>query len=159
LINQKLLEDISTILKNKNLKIAIAESATGGLIASSFTNISGSSEYFDRGLVTYSNKSKIELLDVKKESLEIYGTVSSEVAKEMAEGVRKKSDVDIGVSTTGIAGPTGGTNEKPVGLVFIGLCLSDKTIVKKYQFDGNRLENKENFCNKALSLIHENIKV
>ncbi len=158
MIDEESLKKISKILKDKKLKIATAESATGGLIANNFTNISGSSEYFDRGLVTYSNKAKMELLDVKKETLEKYGAVSKETAREMAEGVRKKSGVDIGVSTTGIAGPNGGTKEKPVGTVFIGLSTKKETIVDKYQFEDDRLENKENFCNAALDLIYETIR-
>ena len=158
MIDKILLEKISKILKEKKLTIATAESATGGLIANSLTNISGSSEYFDRGLVTYSNRAKIELLDLKKETLDKYGAVSKETAKEMAEGVRNKSKVDIGVSTTGIAGPSGGTKEKPVGIVFIGLSTKKETIVDKYQFNSDRLENKENFCNAALDLIHETIR-
>jgi nicotinamide-nucleotide amidase len=158
LIDENLLEKISKTLKEKKLTIATAESATGGLIANILTNISGSSKYFDRGLITYSNRAKMELLNVKKETLDKYGAVSKEIAKEMAEGVMKKSDVDIGVSTTGIAGPSGGTKEKPVGTVFIGFSNKKETIVDKYQFDDDRLENKENFCNAALDLIYENIR-
>lgn len=158
MIDKKLLKDLSEILKKRKLTIATAESATGGLIANYLTNISGSSEYFDRGLVTYSNKAKIELLGVSKKTLEKVGAVSKEVAIQMAEGARIKSKVDIAISTTGIAGPTGGSKEKPVGTVFIGFSSKNKTIAKKYQFDGERLENKEKFCNQALKMLFENIR-
>jgi len=155
--NEEILNKISIILKEKNLKIASAESCTGGLISHNFTNISGSSEYFERGIVSYSNKAKIELLDVSENILEKYGTVSKQVAKAMAEGVRKKSDVDIGIATTGIAGPTGGTKDKPVGLVYIAISRINNTLVKKYQFLGNRLENKESTCKAALEMLLESI--
>ena len=146
---------ISDLLKNKHLTIATAESCTGGLIAHTLTNISGSSEYFDRGLVTYSNNAKIESLDVPKEFLEKFGAVSKEVAKAMAEGIRTKSKVNIGISTTGIAGPAGGTHEKPVGLVYIAISTDEKTIVKKFQFSGNRLKNKEDTCNASLQMLYD----
>jgi PncC family amidohydrolase len=153
LIDKTILENIFSKLSKLNLVIATAESCTGGLIAHTLTNISGSSNYFDRGVITYSNRAKIELLGVSEEIIKQKGAVSFEVAKAMAEGVRKKSKVDIGISTTGIAGPTGGTKEKPVGLVFIGVSNEKDTIVKKFQFKGNRLQNKESTCNEALKLI------
>ena len=151
--NEEILEKISIILKEKGLKIATAESCTGGLISHSFTNISGSSEYFDRGIVSYSNKAKTELLDVSEDILNKYGAVSEKVAKAMSEGIRKKSNVDIGIATTGIAGPTGGTKEKPVGLVFISISTINNTIVKRFHFSGNRLENKESTCKAALETL------
>ena len=154
---EEILEKISIILKEKNLKIATAESCTGGLISHTLTNISGSSEYFDRGIVSYSNKAKIEILGVSQDILEKFGAVSKQVAKAMAEGVRLRSNVDIGIATTGIAGPTGGTKEKPVGLVYIAISTVDKTIVKKFQFSGNRLENKESTCNTALKILLDSI--
>lgn len=148
-----MVEKVSNILKEKKLKIATAESCTGGLIAHTFTNIGGSSDYFERGFVTYSNDAKIELLDVSAETLKEHGAVSKHVAKSMAEGVRLKSKVDIGVSTTGIAGPTGGTPEKPVGLVYIAVSTLEKTVVKKFNFKGNRLENKYSACNAAFEML------
>jgi len=153
--SEELLEKISTILKQKDLKIATAESCTGGLISHSFTNISGSSDYFDRGIVSYSNKAKTELLGVSEEILNRYGAVSEQVATEMADGVRKRSRVDIGIATTGIAGPTGGTKEKPVGLVYIAISTIDKTQVKKFQFSGNRIENKDSTLNAALRMLFD----
>jgi PncC family amidohydrolase len=151
--SKKILDKISTILKEKGLKIATAESCTGGLISHSFTNISGSSDYFDRGIVSYSNKAKNELLGVSEDILIKFGAVSEQVAKEMAEGVRNRSSVDIGIATTGIAGPTGGTKEKPVGLVYIAISSKDNTQVNKFQFSGNRLENKESTLNAALRML------
>jgi nicotinamide-nucleotide amidase len=151
--SEEILGKISTILKQKGLKIATAESCTGGLISNNLTDISGSSEYFDRGIISYSNKAKIELLGVSKDILDKYGAVSMQVAKAMAHGVRIKSNVDIGIATTGIAGPTGGTKDKPVGLVFISVSTVDDTIVKKFQFSGTRLENKKSTLNAALNML------
>lgn len=155
---KEILEKISLILKDKKLTVASAESCSGGLIAHTLTNISGSSDYFDRGVVCYSNKSKTELLDVPEDVIKKHGAVSEQVAKAMAKGIRKKSNVDIGISTTGIAGPTGGTKEKPVGLVFIALSTEKETLVKKFQFSGNRIENKESTCNAALQMLYEYIR-
>ncbi len=157
MIDEKLIKKVSEILVEKKLKTATAESCTGGLIAHTFTNISGSSDYFERGVVTYSNRAKIDLLDVFKDILIKHGAVSKPVAKAMAEGIRKKSKVDIGIATTGIAGPTGGTDEKPVGLVYIAVSNSKETIVKKFNFKGNRIENKYSACNAAFEMIHDAI--
>lgn len=151
--SKEILEKISTILKEKSLKIATAESCTGGLISHTLTNISGSSDYFERGIVSYSNNAKIELLGVPVELLEKFGAVSWQVAKAMADGVRKKSKVDIGIATTGIAGPTGGTKEKQVGLVFIAISTKDSTQVNKFRFSGSRLENKDSTLNAALRML------
>jgi nicotinamide-nucleotide amidase len=153
LIDNDILKKIANLLKQKHLTVATAESCTGGLISHSLTNISGSSDYFDRGIVSYSNNAKMELLGVFKEILEKYGAVSEQVAMFMAEGVRKKSNVDIGISTTGIAGPTGGTKEKPVGLVYIAVSTTKNAVVKKFQFTGDRLQNKESTCNAALQML------
>jgi len=149
---------VSNLLKEKKLTIAIAESCTGGLIAHALTNISGSSNYFDRGIVSYSNRAKEELLDVPKNLIIKHGAVSEQVAKAMSEGVKTKSQVDIGLSTTGVAGPTGGTKEKPVGLVYIAISTSKFTEVKRFQFSGNRIQNKERTCNAALSLLLDYLK-
>jgi len=155
LIDEKKLEKVVNILIEKNLKIATAESCTGGFIAHTFTNISGSSDYFERGFVTYSNDSKMELLGVSSNVLKEYGAVSKSVAEAMAVGARKNSKADVGISTTGIAGPTGGTAEKPVGLVYIAVSNAEKTIVKKFNFKGNRLENKYSSCNAAIEMLHD----
>lgn len=153
LIDNDILKKIANLLKQKHLTVATAESCTGGLISHSLTNISGSSDYFDRGIVSYSNNAKMELLGVYKEILEKYGAVSEQVAIVMAKGVRTKSNVDIGISTTGIAGPTGGTKEKPVGLVYIAVSTTKNVVVKKFQFTGDRLQNKESTCNAALQML------
>lgn len=153
LIDNAILKKIANLLKQKHLTVATAESCTGGLIAHSLTNISGSSNYFDRGIVSYSNNAKIELLGASEEILKKYGAVSEQVAIVMAEGVRIKSNVDIGISTTGIAGPTGGTKEKPVGLVYIAVSTTRNVAVKKFQFTGNRIQNKESTCNAALQML------
>ena len=158
LIDENLLKKVSNLLKEKNLTVATAESCTGGLIAHTLTNISGSSNYFDRGIVSYSNIAKNELLGVPEDILKKYGAVSKEVAKIMAESIRIKSQVDIGLSTTGIAGPTGGTKEKPVGLVFIAISTSQGTYIRRYQFNGNRFQNKEHTCNAALWMILNHLK-
>ena len=152
-MDEKLLKNISEILKKKRLTIATAESCTGGLISHMLTNKSGSSDYFDRGIVSYSNNSKCELLDVPENMIKKYGAVSKQVAEKMAEGIRKKSNVEIGIATTGIAGPTGGSKEKPVGLVFIGMSNKEKTEVYEFRFSGNRIENKESTCIKAFEIL------
>ncbi len=158
MINKTLLKETTKKLKEKKLKIATAESCTGGLIGHTLTNISGSSEYYDRGVITYSNNAKKELLNVKKETLEKHGAVSKQVALEMAEGIRKKSKADIGISSTGIAGPTGGTKEKPVGLVYIGISTKTETKVEKHVFEKNRLGNKEETVNTVLKMIKKTIE-
>jgi nicotinamide-nucleotide amidase len=154
-VDIKLLNKISTLLNEKKITVATAESCTGGFIAHTLTNISGSSNYFDRGIISYSNNAKNELLNVPKELLKEYGAVSEPVAKAMAEGIRKISNSDIGLSTTGIAGPTGGTKEKPVGLVYIGLSTKKDTIVKKFRFNEDRIGNKIATCNAVLNLLYE----
>lgn len=157
MIDESLLNTISNKLKKKNLSIATAESCTGGLLAHLLTNISGSSEYFERGVVTYSNISKIELLGIPKETIKEYGAVSEETAKAMAIGIKERSNVDIGISTTGIAGPTGGTKEKPVGLVYIGIATSKNTQVKRFIFSEKRVQNKERACNETLKFLLDTI--
>jgi len=154
-IDVQLLEKVSKKLKEKHLSIATAESCTGGLLSHILTNISGSSEYFIQGIVSYSNESKIKSLGVPPEILKRFGAVSKQTAIAMAQGVKNKSTVDIGISTTGIAGPTGGTKDKPVGLVYIGIAVFDKIEVKKFLFTGNRLQNKESTCNEALKMLLE----
>jgi len=149
----ELLKKVSSLLKEKGIKIATAESCTGGLVGHTLTNIPGSSLYFDRGVISYSNRAKVELLDVPEDIIERFGPVSEEVARAMAEGIRKKAKVDIGLSVTGIAGPTGGTKEKPVGLVYIGISHHGGTIVKKFQFEGDRLTIKERACEEALRML------
>ncbi len=120
------------------MTIAFCESCTGGLIVSRFTRIPGVSQVLDRGIVTYSNKAKIEELGVKKETLNKYGAVSEQVAIEMAMGLLNKTEVDIALSTTGIAGPSGGNEKKPVGLVYIGIATDNNAYAIKSIFNGDR---------------------
>jgi len=144
---------VGLILSQVSLTIAVAESCTGGLLADRITNNPGSSNYFFGGAVTYSNESKMNILGVKKATLEKHGAVSSEVAEQMAKGVRKKFKSDIGVGITGIAGPTGGSKEKPVGLTFIGLDVNGEVKVKKAVFTNDRRYNKELAVQSALNLV------
>ncbi len=127
-------------LNKKGLRLSTAESLTGGLLASAFVDSPGASSVFVNGAVTYSNESKIKILGVKKQTLDMHGAVSGETAEQMAVGIKKISNADIGLSTTGIAGPDSDDDGKPVGLVYIGLCLKEKTIVKKLQLKGSRTE-------------------
>lgn len=133
---------VNTLIE-QNYTIATAESCTGGLLASTIIDIQGASKVFLNGVVSYSNESKIYELDVKEEDLEKYGAVSETVAIQMAEGIKNKSKADIGIATTGIAGPTGATSEKPVGLVYIAIAIGDETIYKEYLFKGNRKKIRE----------------
>ena len=146
-------EEIRELLRKHKLKIGVAESATGGLISHRITNVAGSSEYFEGSVISYSNKLKTKLLGVKEITLRNYGAVSSETSKEMAQGVRREMDVDIGLASTGIAGPAGVASEKPVGLVYIGLVTKEVVVSKKYVFHGNRDENKKSFSDAALSTL------
>lgn len=138
--DEEIEEIILKIIKDKHLTLSTAESCTGGLLAGTLVNCSGISSYFKEGVVTYSNEAKMKYLGVKKETLSQYGAVSHETAREMAEGVRKAAQVDIGLSTTGIAGPDGGTMEKPVGLVYIGIALPDETLTYELRLEGDRQE-------------------
>lgn len=151
-------KDAAHLLTKKDKTIATAESCTGGLIAHRLTNVPGSSNYFMRGLVTYSNEAKIDLLGVNKAVLEEKGAVSEEVALQMAEGVRKKSETDIGIATTGIAGPSGGSKEKPVGTVYMALSTEEKTESKLFHFSGNRWDVKKQTSEKALEWIIDLLK-
>jgi len=156
--DEKELEDaVGKLLSERKLTIAIAESCTGGLIADRITNVSGSSDYFERGIVTYSNKSKVDELGVPSELINKHGAVSQEVAKAMALGIRTKSDTDIGISTTGIAGPTGGSAKKPVGLVWIGYSDKDETFAMQFNFSGERRIVKERAAQAALELVRRRL--
>ncbi len=137
--DQETLEEIvGNLLRSNRATLAVAESCTGGLIAHLLTNVPGSSDYFDRGVVAYSNRAKVELLKVPEDLLAKAGAVSAPVAEKMAEGVRQISQSTFGLGITGIAGPGGGSEEKPVGLVFIALASPQGTVSEKYQFGGDR---------------------
>nr|WP_288712073.1 competence/damage-inducible protein A [uncultured Intestinibacter sp.] len=131
-------EVVAKMLVDNNLKIAVAESCTGGMVSASLINYPGISSVFMEGCVTYSNEAKMKSLGVKKETLDVYGAVSDKCAKEMASGVAARYNTNIGIATTGIAGPDGGTDEKPVGLVYFGIYINGKVITKKYVFNGDR---------------------
>jgi PncC family amidohydrolase len=137
------------------LTIGTAESATGGRIADKLTNVPGSSDYFKGSLVSYSNKVKTDILGVKTETIENYGAVSSQTAVEMADGGKKLLDVDICVSTTGIAGPSGDSSEKPLGLFHIGLAAKSSSLSQKFVFHGNREENKRDAAEAAINILKQ----
>ena len=141
--------------KGKLFTISTAESATGGRIADRLTDVPGSSDYFKGAAVAYSNEAKINLLGVKKKTLEKEGAVSPQTAIEMAEGGRRLLGTDICLSTTGIAGPSGASPEKPVGLFYIGLAAGGKSTSQKHAFGGNREENKKDASEAALSLLKQ----
>ena len=142
------------LLTKKKLKISFAESCTGGLLASSITSISGASKVFNLGLVTYSNQAKIKILKVNKKIIKKYGAVSHECCYAMVNNLSKISKADINVSITGIAGPKGGTKEKPIGLVYIGVKKGNKIQVNKYLFKAkNRSSVQKATVRKALYLI------
>ena len=151
---KKLSEKVVKLLKKKKLNISFAESCTGGLLSSSVTSISGSSKVFNLGLITYSNKSKTDILKVPKKIINKYGAVSYETCLSMVKNLNKISNTKISISITGIAGPKGGTKTKPVGLVFIGLKKGNKTVIKRFIFKNkNRNSIQIATVNKALNLI------
>ena len=139
----------------KLLTIGAVESATGGRTADRITNVPGSSDYFKGSVVAYSNEVKITLLGVKKATIENYGAVSEQTALEMAQGGRKLMDVDICVSDTGIAGPSGDTPEKPVGLFYLGLAAKDERLSQKHIFQGNREGNKRDAAEAVLNMLKQ----
>jgi nicotinamide-nucleotide amidase len=150
-------EVIGRLLVERDMKISTAESCTGGLISSTLTNISGSSAYFERGIVCYTNASKVEILRVNEDTLAEHGAVSMEVAMQMAEGVKSTSGSDIGIAVTGIMGPTGATTDKPVGLVYIGYCDDKVCTAKKFIFGNERLLNKERTMQAALNMVRKHL--
>ena len=150
LLNKKIIKK----LINKKLNISVAESCTGGLLSSSLTSVNGSSKVFNLGLVTYSNESKIKVLKISKKIIRKYGAVSEQVCKAMVKNVSKIGRTNISVSVTGIAGPSGGSKKKPVGLVYIGIKKSNIIRVKKYLIrNKGRAYIQKNSVNKSLKLI------
>ena len=146
-------DTVARLLTEKRLTVATAESCTGGLVAKRLTDVAGSSVYMERGVVTYSNKSKEELLSVPADTLIKHGAVSEETAKAMAEGIRRGAGTDLGLGITGIAGPGGETAEKPVGLVYIGLAATEGTAVRKFNFPGDRASVRFAASQMALDMI------
>ena len=148
---------VGDLLKDSGATIALAESCTGGLIGNLLTNVAGSSEYFQGGLVTYSNQAKTDLLGVSPETLNRYGAVSDQTVQEMARGVREKLGTKIGLAVSGIAGPDGGTAQKPVGTVYIGLAVDQETHSAKYRFWGTRKQIKSNAAMMALDWVRRKL--
>lgn len=155
-------EKLVSLLKENNMIITTVESCTGGLLASKIVNVSGASDVFHEGFITYANSAKETYAGVLSETLEAYGAVSSQVAMEMAYGVAKKTGADVAVSVTGIAGPDGGTMEKPVGLVYIGCHVRGISDYIECCFSGDRLKIREDSVKAALlfaiELIEKDIK-
>lgn len=145
------------LLEKYDLTVTTAESCTGGLLAGRIVNVPGASEVFREGFITYSNKAKRKILDVSKSTLKKYGAVSAQVAKEMATGGVFATDADACVAVTGVAGPDGGTDEKPVGLVYIATYMKDSVSVEHYQFKGDRAKVREQSVVKALDLLRRSI--
>jgi len=151
---KKLSQKVVKLLSKKRLKISLAESCTGGLLSSSITSISGSSKVFTLGMVTYSNQSKIDILNVPKRIIVKHGAVSYETCLSMVTNLNRISKTNISMSITGIAGPKGGTKQKPVGLVYIGIKKGSKTSVKKFLFKSKKRNSiQRSTVNKALNLV------
>jgi len=148
-------QDIGNLLRQKGLTLGVIESATGGLISHLITNVPGSSDYYKGSVTAYSNEIKIKVVGVREATISQYGAVSSQVAEEMAEGGRKALNVDICLADTGIAGPGGATQGKPVGLFYIGLSHQARTSSQKHIFQGDRDQNKKDAAEVALNWLKE----
>ena len=151
-------EKIVQALKNRNYTITTAESCTGGLLAGRILNVSGASAVYNEGHITYSNEAKERLLGVSHDTLEQFGAVSEQIAAEMALGAARIASANVGLSTTGIAGPGGGTPEKPVGLVYIGCAINGDVTVKECRFAGNREENRNAAVEAVLELLIDELE-
>lgn len=151
--NESLEYSIYKLLKKYQYKMTTAESATGGMIASTLINVPGISEFFEEGYVTYSNEAKIKMIGVSAETIERFGVVSSETAAEMAVSAARTAACEAAVSVTGVAGPAGGTDECPVGLVYIGCHLKDRTVTERHIFDGDRMTVRQSATRAALLLM------
>src|SRR5439155_23314775 len=144
-------------LQMRNATLAMAESCTGGLVAERLTSVSGSSRYFIGGAVVYSNELKSELADVPQDLIDVYGAVSEQVARGLAEGIRKRCGTTLGLGVTGVAGPTGGTAEKPVGLVYHALASESSTEVVKRNFPGDRTRVRWFASQQALDMVRRKL--
>jgi nicotinamide-nucleotide amidase len=151
----KIAAEIGELLRRKKLTLGTVESATGGLISYTITDISGSSDYYLGSIISYSNEAKVQIVGVKAATLKKYGAVSSQVAEQMAAGGARLLRVDICVADTGIAGPGGATPDKPVGLVYLGLSHHGQTFSRRHVFHGDRLENKAAAAQAALEWVRE----
>jgi len=148
-------QEVGNLLRQKELTLGIVESATGGLISHRITNVAGSSDYYKGSVTAYSNEVKIKIVGVKEDTINKYGAVSPEVAEEMAQGGRKMLASDVCLADTGIAGPTGATPGKPIGLFYIGLSHQAGTYSQKHYFQGNREQNKLDAAEAALGWLKE----
>ncbi|MFQ5996232.1 MAG: CinA family protein [Dehalococcoidales bacterium] len=148
-------QEIGNLLRQKGMTLGVVESATGGLISHRITNVPGSSDYFKGSVTAYSNEAKVKVVGVKAETINRYGAVSSQVAEEMAEGGRKLLAVDICLADTGIAGPSGATPGKPMGLFYLGLSHQGGTYSRKHDFQGDREQNKQSAAEAALGWLKE----
>jgi len=148
-------QEIGNLLRQKGLTLGIVESATGGLISHLITNVPGSSDYYKGSVTAYSNEAKIKVVGVKEDTINQYGAVSEQVAEEMAQGGRKLLAADICLADTGIAGPSGATLGKPLGLFYIGLSHQAGTYSRKHNFHGNRKQNKRDAAEAALDWLKE----
>jgi nicotinamide-nucleotide amidase len=146
---------IGKLLRDQGQTLSIAESCTGGLVSDRITNVPGSSDYFEGSVICYSNRAKVQHLRIPLKTLERFGAVSSEIAGRMAQGIRKAFHTEFGLSTTGVAGPTGGTKKTPVGTVFIGFSNGKRTWVKKVDLKGTRREIKKEAAEKAILFLQE----
>lgn len=144
-------------LSEKSFTVTAAESCTGGLIAAAIVNVPGASDVLNEAYITYSNEAKQRLVGVSSKTLEEFGAVSAQTAKEMAEGAARAAGADVALSATGIAGPGGGTSQKPAGLVYVGCFVSGRTVTKEYRFTGSRMENRLHTVEEALALALENL--
>ncbi|MCX7683331.1 MAG: CinA family protein [Anaerolineae bacterium] len=144
---------VGKLLQQRGMKLAVAESCTGGLVSHRITNVPGSSAYYEGAIIAYSYTAKEKHLAVRHDTLQSYGAVSEQTALEMAQGVRQAFGCDIGLAVTGIAGPDGGTEEKPVGLVYIALATPDGEWIERYVWSGDRWENKARSAEAALDLL------
>ena len=157
-MTEQMAEIAGRLLRDRGLTLALAESCTGGLIGHRVTQVPGSSEYFLGGVIAYSNDAKAAILGVSKSTLREYGAVSRQTAAEMAQGARRAFRADIAVATTGIAGPSGGSRAKPVGLVYLGLAHGGGTIVRRHLFKGTRHAVKSQAANAALAMVREHLE-
>ncbi len=154
---QKIEEQVFELLKQHRITLSTAESATGGMIASMLVNVPGISEFFQEGYVTYSNDAKVKMIGADRALIDTYGVVSREVAENMAFSAARTAETDAALSVTGVAGPDGGTDDCPVGTVYIGCFFKGKTVVEHHIFAGNRLEVRRAAAERALQLLIEQI--
>jgi PncC family amidohydrolase len=154
----KIAERFGKLLREKKLTVAVAESCTGGLICKMITDVAGSSDYFDGGFITYSNAAKINILGVDHKIIETYGAVSAECAGAMARKIKDHTGCGICISITGIAGPGGGTSDKPVGLVYAGFIIKNRLIIKKMFFKGSRIEMRKQTAHFCLGFAAESLE-